>query len=81
MQAAITVTAQDIAWGWLRTSTNQNAFREWARFVHGAIGLVELDLEPHPLGEAVLEALWDAAFGEPVTSEMTETMRRVVTGG
>jgi hypothetical protein len=78
LRAPVRATAEDIAWGWLRTSKNECAFREWARFVHGAIALIEIDVEGHPLGELVLGALWDAAFGEQITPEMTHLMRKVV---
>jgi hypothetical protein len=74
----VRVAAEDIAWGWLRTSANENTFRDWARLVHGAVGMVELDVERHPLGEQVLDALWHAAFGDPVTQEMTDVMRRIL---
>jgi hypothetical protein len=40
--------------------------------------MVELDVERRPLGEEVLDALWHAAFGNPVTQAMTDVMCRIL---
>lgn len=77
----VVVDAADIACGWLRTCADEKAFREWARVVHGAVGLIELRLDHHPLGERVLECLWDAAFGDEVPEESVALMREVVLSG
>lgn len=74
----VPVTAEDVAAGWLRHSDNLESLRQWARLVHGAVSLVELQLEGHELGERLLENLWQAAFGEPVTQAMHDLARRVL---
>ena len=74
----IAVGAVELARGWLRHASNERALREWARFLHGAISLVELDVDQHPLGERLLDGLWRLNFGEPVQEEMHEIARRVL---
>lgn len=76
--APVPVTAEDVAAGWLRHSDDPQSLRQWARFVHGAVSLVELQLDDHILGNRLLENLWEAAFGEPATQEMHDLARRVL---
>ena len=76
--APVPVTAEDVATGWLRHAGDPRSLRQWARFVHGAVSLVELQLDHHVLGNRLLENLWGAAFGEPVTEGMHDLARRVL---
>lgn len=76
--APVPVTAEDVATGWLRHSDDPKSLRQWARFVHGAVNLVELQLEGHALGDRLLANLWEAAFGEALTREMHDLARRVL---
>lgn len=78
LEKPVKVSAIDIAQGWLQHSANERALREWARFVHGAVGLVEPDVETHPLGDELLDILWRVSFNEPVTGDMEKTVRRIV---
>src|SRR5512138_3012150 len=55
---SVQVSAQDVAAGLLAHSYDSERLRDWARVVHGSIGLIELDLEDHPEGENLLDALW-----------------------
>jgi hypothetical protein len=77
-EAPVKVFAHDVAHGWLRYAADERALREWARFVHGAVGIVALELDDHPLGDALLDMLWRATFNEPITPDMERTVRRVL---
>lgn len=57
---------------------NLGNFENGRVFVHGAVGLVELSLDEHPLGDALLTVLWQTAVNGPLTREMEETARRVM---
>lgn len=78
LERPVRVSAADVARGWLRHVDNDIELREWARFVHGAVGLIELAFEDHPLGESLLDGLWRISFGEPVPRNVTETARRIL---
>jgi len=77
-EAPVKIGVEDLARGWLAHSESGSALREWARFVHGAVSLIELDVESHPLGEELLDAVWRASFGEPLSEDMTKTARRIL---
>ena len=74
----VRVGAMELARGWLRHASDETALRAWARFVHGAVGLIELDVDDHPLGEKLLDSLWRISFGEAVEQQMHTIARRVL---
>lgn len=74
----ISVRAEELARGWLRNAGDERRLRAWARFVHGAVALLELDVDRHPLGDQLLDSLWRVSFGEQITEEMDRVARRVL---
>ena len=76
--APVKATAADTARGWLRLSGDASALREWARVLHGAVSIVELDFNADPESDNLLDALWRVAFGERITEEMNNTARKVL---
>ena len=74
----VCVGATELARGWLRHASSEHALREWARFVHGAVGLVELCVDEDPLGEQLLDGLWRVSFGERISEDMHVIARRVL---
>ena len=74
----VRVTAPDIARGWLRYSSHEKQLRSWARLIHGAVGLFDLDVDANPWGEELLDGLWRVSFGEPVVEHMHDIARRVL---
>jgi hypothetical protein len=68
---------EDIAQGFLAHRGDPRALREWA-FVLEAAGSVDLDqVERHPAGESVLEALWGASFGETVSDQVMKDLEEL----
>jgi hypothetical protein len=62
----VAVFPEDLAEGLIRLSGDLARLREWADILLGASTVVELRLEGHPYGEALLEALWELSAGEPI---------------
>lgn len=59
-----TPLAADLAQGLLTYRTESNKLRLWAFFILGESAVDLAEVESHPQGEALLEALWDASsFG------------------
>ena len=73
------VGIQDLAKGLLTNLGDQVRLREWALFIQAAD--VDFDLEGEPQGEAILAALWDAAFGNPLEPELPELLQRLASNG
>ncbi len=61
------VTVHDLARGFLTYLDDAAKLRNWA-FVMEAMP-ADVDVENHPAGETVLNALWSASFGEPLSEE------------
>jgi hypothetical protein len=78
IECPVVVSPQDVATGWMHHAGSTSDLREWARIVHGAIGLIELDFDDDPLHDSLLDALWRLNFGELPTQEMEETARRLL---
>jgi hypothetical protein len=72
----ISVDIHDLARGLLYYLSQRNALREWALFIYAADDL-DLDVEKHPQGEVVLDALWDASFSNPVDATVIETLKKL----
>src|SRR3990172_10625441 len=58
--------AADIAKGLVTNRESPEALTLWARVVLAGSSFLDLNLEAHPTGDILLNALWDAAFGRPV---------------
>jgi len=69
------VSIYDIARGFLTCLGDVSKLREWA-FVVEAVP-AEFDVENHPAGEAVLDALWSASFGEPLGEDQLAVLKEL----
>jgi len=78
IKAPVQVSIDDVARGWLRYSGDSRALREWARVVHGGVGLIDLTFADDRTGETLLDLLWRVNFGEPATEEMHQEVRRIL---
>lgn len=76
--APVKVSATDVARGWLRLSSSPKEFRRWARFVHGAVGLIELEFDNSAESERLLDALWRVSFGERTVRDLDDRARDVL---
>jgi hypothetical protein len=70
-----TIDVQDVARGFLTHLSNPIALREWA-FVVEALDL-DLDVENQPQAETLLNAVWDASFGNPVPADVIRTIEQL----
>lgn len=71
------VSAPDVAAGLVQHSLDESALREWARVIHGATTLIEFDMDHHPQGERLLDAVWRLSFGDDLPWD-TLTVARTV---
>lgn len=65
----------DLAKGFLAHLHDARQLREWAFVVEASD--VELCVEEHPAGETVLNALWSASFGEPLSEDIRKTLEQL----
>jgi hypothetical protein len=65
----------DLAHGLQTYLPSPEQLRDWALFVNAAD--VDLEVENHPDGETVLNALWDASFANPIDPKVRETIKRL----
>jgi hypothetical protein len=72
------VDVHDLARGFLAHLHDPSGLKEWA-FVMEALP-VDLDVEGHPEGETVLNALWSASFGEPLGEDQVEVLKELGRG-
>lgn len=61
--------ATDVARGLAKYSKTPDQLKTWAWFLLASSSFLELAMEDHPAGDALLNALWDASFGKPVDPE------------
>lgn len=77
----VTPTVLDVVQGLLRYGSSildREDLREWAFFLLGESGLVDLiRVESSPEGELLLSALWDASFGDGVSRDVLETAAKI----
>ena len=73
---AISADALDLARGLLAYHADPILLRRWAMFIEAAD--VEITADAHPLGEIVLNALWDAAFLNPLEPGTVKTLQAIV---
>lgn len=85
-RAPLWVTATErVAWsirlasGLVRQWNRPDDLRRWA-FIILAASFIDLgELEQHPQGDALLNMVWDAGFGVPMSSDMFGLAQRVAT--
>jgi hypothetical protein len=65
----------DLARGLQAHRQDPRALREWA-FVMESVD-VDLDVEQHAAGDLVLNALWDASFGNPIEADVWQTIEEL----
>jgi hypothetical protein len=70
------VGVQDLARGFRTYLPDVHALREWA-FLVEAMDVDLGEVECHPEGETLLEALWDASFGEPVSTKALRAIEQL----
>jgi hypothetical protein len=71
----VKVGIQDLARGFVAHLPVPDALREWA-FVMEALP-TDFGAEQHPSGEAVMDALWGASFGEPLSDVQVELLKNL----
>jgi hypothetical protein len=72
----VKVDIHDLASGFVAQWHDPAALRAWAFTLQA----VDADFEPvegHPSGEAVLDALWKASFGEPLEAGQVEVITKL----
>ncbi|HJT76319.1 MAG TPA: hypothetical protein VJ739_03880 [Gemmataceae bacterium] len=73
------VNVGDLAQGFRAHLQNPRALKEWA-FVMEALP-TDFEAEQHPSGEAVMNALWSASFGEPLSAEQIDLLKNLAGEG
>ena len=59
----------DLAKGLLSYLNNPAELRQWAYLLEAGSTFLDLDVEGHPSGEQMLQALWKASFGESISED------------
>jgi hypothetical protein len=59
----------DLAKGLLSYLQHPGKLREWAYLMEAGSTILDLDVEDHPAGEPLMQALWKASFGEPISED------------
>jgi hypothetical protein len=59
----------DLAKGLLSYLHHPGKLREWAYLMEAGSTFLDLDVEDHPSGEPLMQALWKASFGEPISED------------
>jgi hypothetical protein len=67
----------DISCGFLNYRNDPERLKTWAWLVLAASSLIDLDLEGHASGDVLLDALWDAAYGVPLSQDVLRIARKV----
>jgi hypothetical protein len=71
----VTVDVHDLAKGFLTHRNDPRALKQWA-FVMEALP-TDFQAEEHPAGEAVLDLLWAASFGDPIGEEGVRLLEKL----
>ena len=77
-QIIAVANAHDLAQGLLKYLSDREKLRTWAFIVQAASVFVDLDVEQHPNGEVLLDALWNAAHGNPVAEESVQAAEQLI---
>jgi hypothetical protein len=72
---SFTADIHDLARGLVANRDNPKSLREWAMFIQASD--VDLQVEDHPEGDVVLDAIWDAAFLNPIKPEAMKILERL----
>ena len=70
----------DLARGLLALANDPDRLRKWAFLVQAGSSFLDLDVGDGPTGEALLSAVWDASFGEPVSPAVLRSAEQIVRG-
>jgi hypothetical protein len=70
----------DVARGLLALAGDPGRLRTWAFLVQAGSSFLDLDVDDHPTGEALLGAVWGASFGDPIDAEALRLAEQAVTG-
>jgi hypothetical protein len=70
----------DLAQGLLVLAGDPDRLRAWAFLVQAGSSFLDLDVDDDPAGEALLTAVWDASFGEPVSPAALGLAERIARG-
>lgn len=74
----VTPSASDIARGLLTYRYNREELRLWAFFVLAESGGVDLaQVETHPKGDELMEALWDASSFGSITDDAIKVAEEI----
>ncbi len=73
------VDIPDLARGFVAHLRVPRGLREWA-FVMEALP-TDFNAEQHPSGAAVMDALWNASFGNPLSAEQVELLQELAGEG
>jgi hypothetical protein len=68
----------DVASGFLAHLTHPGTLREWAAVILGAEFIDLIALESDPDGEAMIEGMWEASAGEPITPTVMRAIASVL---
>ena len=74
------VSPEDVAEGLTRLHGDSVQLGEWAEVVLGGSSFLDLHLEDHGYGAALLEALWEASAGEPIRESAMLAARELYAG-
>lgn len=71
-------SAQDVARGFVRHQAKHEDLAKWAQVLLAGSSFIDLGrIEKDANGDLLLEGLWDASFGEPVSENVLELVRRL----
>jgi hypothetical protein len=73
------VSIQDLARGFVTHLRAPQGLREWA-FVMESLP-TDFEAEKHPSGDAVMDALWSASFGDPLSDGQIELLENLAEEG
>jgi hypothetical protein len=73
-----TADVHDLAEGLLAHVSEDHDLRKWAYLMEASSPFLDLDVEDHPAGEVLLNALWDASFGQPIPADAIIAAERLV---
>jgi hypothetical protein len=72
---------EDVATGIVRYAADSDALHDWATVILGGSNFLDLDLEAHPDGDALLDVLWSASHGERPDERGMSIARRLAWPG
>lgn len=73
-----TADVHDVAAGLLAHQHDPHELQEWAYILEASSTFLDLDVEQHPSGDALLDAVWRASFGEPLPADIIQLAEQLV---